>query len=148
MISKLLCVLVASLSSLVFACEEGRKEQLLKMQQLWNSQENNHYSYVVKKQCFCSPNYTREMLVYVVDDNVAEAQYLDTNEQVSDEIVDQLATIPEWFNEISLAVDNQEGKVEVLYDNESGYPVTISIDKHKLRSDDEFNVIISKVTKQ
>jgi hypothetical protein len=147
MINKLLCVLAASLASLAFACEEGNKEELLKMQQLWNSQESDHYSYVVEKQCFCSPNYTREMLVLVVNNEVVEAKYLDTNEQVSNEIVDQLVTIPEWFNEISLATENESGDVKVLYDNEFGYPANISIDKHKLRSDDEFKVIISKLTK-
>ena len=148
MANKLLCVLLVSLTSLVFACEKESKEKLLEMQQLWGSQNNSNYSYVVKKQCFCSPDYTREMRVHVVNNAVADAQYVDTNEKVSKEIVEQLATISEWFDEISKATENELGAVEVVYDDVLGYPKNIRIDEHERRSDDEFNIIISKVTKQ
>jgi hypothetical protein len=148
MIYKVLCVLLVSLTSLAFACEKDSKQQLLKMQQLWNSQNSFNYSYNVKKQCFCSPDYTREMRVLVVDNTVANAQYVDTNEKVSKRIIEQLVTVSEWFIEISKAADNELGEVEVVYDEMQGYPANIKIDEHKRRSDDEFTIIISKVTKQ
>ena len=38
--------------------------------------------------------------------------------------------------------------MEVVYDDVLGYPKNIRIDEHERRSDDEFNIIISKVTKR
>ena len=144
---KVLCVLIVSLASLAVACEEASDARFLDMQNLWKSQNITDYSYVVEKQCFCAPNFTREMMVFVVND-VADARYIDTNEQVSNEILEQLATISEWFTQISLAKHNKLGEVAVVYDDVLGYPQNIRIDKHKRRSDDEFNIIISKVSKQ
>jgi hypothetical protein len=148
MINKLLCVLLVSSFILVFACEKTAEEQLLEMQKKWNAQDFSSYNYVVSKQCFCSPDYTREMLVSVVNNRVTDAQYVDTQERVSRVIVEQLTTISQWFDEISLATENELSEVEVFYDNELGHPTSIRIDKHKKRSDDEFNVLISSVIKQ
>jgi hypothetical protein len=145
---KVLAFLLVSLTASAFACEKESMEKLLKMQQLWNSQNSTDYSYVVKKQCFCSPAYTREMQVLVVNNTVTDARYVDTNEKVSKEIIEQLVTISEWFNQIARATDNKLGEVEVVYNDMLGYPENIRIDQHKRRSDDELNIIISKVIKQ
>ncbi len=149
MINKLVYVLLfISLAAFAIACENDRKEKLLEMQRVWNSQSSANYSYMLEKQCFCSPDYTRKMQVFVVDGDVAEALYLDTKEQVSKEIVEQLSTITQWFDEILIAIDNEFGEVEIFYNEELGYPNSIKIDKHKRRSDDEFTVIISNVSKK
>lgn len=146
-IFKVISVLLMSMTALALACGQGSEQQLLKMQQLWKSQNSSNYSYNVKKQYFCSPDYTREMRVLVADNAVADAQYEDTNEQVSKKIVKQLVTIPGWFIEISKAIDNELGEVEVVYDKIQGYPENIKIDEHKRRSDDELTIIISEITK-
>ncbi|MFK7795748.1 MAG: DUF6174 domain-containing protein [Gammaproteobacteria bacterium] len=138
-------LLFSSLPTSVFACE---KEKLHEVQSEWNAQGNTSYSYVVEKQCFCSPDYTRKMRVSVVDGHVFAAQYLDTAEQVPEEILKQLSTISQWFDRIATAHDYEFGKVEVSYDSELSYPNKISIDKHKQRSDDEFTVFISSLTIQ
>jgi len=149
MTNKIVCVLLfVSLTTLAFACEKDNSETLLYMQRLWHSQVGANYSYVVEKKCFCSLDYTREMLVSVIDNNVVEAQYRDTGEKVSEQIVGQLLTIPGWFDEISKAIGNESGELEASYDSDLGYPVNIKIDRRKMVSDDEFDVIISKVLKQ
>jgi len=145
---KLVCIWLVCLTTLAYACDKDIKQQLLKMQQQWTLQNTSSYSYEIKKQCFCSPDYTKEMLVHVVDNVVTEAHYLDNSRKVPDEVEDNLLTITEWFDEISAAIDNESGSVTVTYDHESGYPVNISIDRHTQRSDDEFNVVISNVIKQ
>ena len=118
------------------------------MQQLWNSQASANYNYVIKKQCFCSPGHTREMRVIVVADNIIGAIYTDTHEKVSEEIVGQLITISQWFDEIFMAINNESDEVEVRYNKNLGHPVSIRIDKNKRRSDDEYNVVISEVRMQ
>ncbi|MFK8026433.1 MAG: DUF6174 domain-containing protein [Gammaproteobacteria bacterium] len=146
--NKLLFVLLISFATYSLACEKEISEQLLEMEQRWNSQGSVNYTYVVKKQCFCAPDYTRTMSVSVIANEVVSANYVDTGMPVPDNIVKQLATISEWFHQILLATDNKLGEVNAVYDQTFGYPTSISIDQHKRRSDDEYTIVISELTKQ
>lgn len=140
--------MLVNIATLSIACENQPAETLLKMEKLWNSYGSANYSYVVKKQCFCAPDYTRKMSVLVIDNEVVSANYIDTNLPVPENIVKQLATISEWFHEILMATDNKMGDVNVVYDKEFGFPVNINIDQHKRRADDEYNIVISELTRQ
>ena len=146
--NKLLFVLLISLASYSLACEKEISEQLLEMEQRWSTQGTVNYTYVVKKQCFCAPDYTRAMSVVVIANEVVSAKYVDNGVPVPDNIVNQLATISEWFHQILLATDNKLGEVNVIYNEAFGYPTTISIDQHKRRSDDEYTIAISELTRK
>ena len=147
-VNKLFYVLAICVFSNVIACEKLINDKLDEKYQQWQALNLNSYSYVMNKQCFCSPEYTRETKVSVIDGNVVGAVYVDSNEKVPENVVADLVTISGWFENISSAIDKKSDIVKVLYHEQMAYPVKIEIDKHKRRSDDEFVVLISNLKKQ
>lgn len=141
------CIIILSLFLPAIACEDIIEENV-KNKNKWDTLSLSSYTYTIKRSCFCLPEYMKEAQVLVVNGDVVSASYLDSDEMVPKKVIDSFLTITEWFEKISSDANNDKGSIEVRYDNQLGYPVSIEIDKHKRRSDDELSVLISNVVKQ
>ncbi len=148
MVNKLFCVLALCVFSNVMACKNLTSDKLEEKYQQWRALNLSNYSYVMKKQCFCAPEYTRETEVSVIDGNVAGAVYVDSNEKVPENVFADLVSISGWFENISNAIDKKSDFVKISYHEKMAYPVKIEIDKHKRRSDDEVVVLIYDLRQQ
>ncbi len=138
----ILCVYTSAIAS------ENTLDEYAKNKSIWDALSLDSYQYTIKKSCFCMPEYMRITQVSIINGEVVSASYPDSEDKVPNQVFDSLLTIPQWFEKISSAIDNKQGSINVLYNNQLGYPVNIEIDMHKRRADDEISVLISDVVKQ
>ncbi|MDW3095049.1 MAG: DUF6174 domain-containing protein [Gammaproteobacteria bacterium] len=138
----ILCVFVPAV-----ACEKVTAGNV-KNKEKWDALNFSSYIYTIKKSCFCSPEYMKMTQVSVVNGEVVSALYLNSDEKVPDKVIDSFLTISEWFDKISSVANNENSTIDVQYDNKLGYPVSIKIDMHKRRADDEMSVFFYDVVKR
>jgi len=143
-----LIVVLYSVVHLANACEKSVDISLEINQQKWSTMGWVNYSFVVKRQCFCSPEYRRTTRVEVQNSKVVNANYVEDNKSVSEEVLAELYTIKDWFRVIKDSASRNADHLYVIYHTELGYPEKIEIDMRELRADDEQTVFISDVIKQ
>ena len=114
----------------------------------WEMQEHHNYQYLVHKQCFCQPEYTKKFWVTVNCNKVTEVVDAETGQKVPDYIFAQQRSISQWYQLALEASQNEHGEVDIKYEGDSSYPVSIYIDQHKMRADDEYTVFINELTHQ
>jgi phage gp36-like protein len=95
------------------------------------------YTYVYQRSCFCLPIDTAPKVVDIVDGVVvsvdcqpAQAVHCSGND-------DNIPTIEGLFEEIQLAIESSAFLVDVQYDDELGYPLSIYIDYEEFIADEE-----------
>ena len=140
-LAAIICVSVAQ----VLACEETSRQSILEKQAHWQSQDLERYSYLMQRQCFCSPEYTQEMRVTVKNNQVIEVVYSDSGESVNDKVFNQQLTISQWYKLALKSISNENGKTKVVFSEYESYPSRIYIDQHIMRADDEYTVIIKNL---
>ncbi len=133
-------------SSLLLANNEGVNQLYQDNFNHWINSNINSYAYTLKMQCFCPINYTRLIRVEIVDNHVVAANFVNYDEPVSIEIINDLESIDGWFKLISNAISRDADHISVEYDTGYGYPTMIDIDMRRMRSDDEQVISISEFT--
>ncbi len=103
------------------------------------------YSFHSRRSCECTTEATREMLVTVTNGAIASAIYVDDETAVSPQILDNVMTIEEAFDEIQNAIDEGVYMLHVEYDATLGYPSSIAIDYSEQIADEELSLIITDV---
>jgi hypothetical protein len=135
------CLTVLCMSVLMSSCggDSSSKEmqELNKARALWNSAALKDYQYQFRKSCFCLPDYTRKILVYVKDGSVYQAFYVDGGEVVDGEQFDELKTMDQWFSFIAQEEKKSPYKFLVTYSPDNGHPTKIEIDYDKNMADEE-----------
>ena len=133
-------------SSLLLASNEGVNQLYQNNFNQWIDSNIDSYAYTLKMQCFCPINYTRLIRVEILDNHVSAANFVNYDEPVSIEIINDLESIDGWFNLISTAISRDADHISVEYDASYGYPTMIDIDMRRMRSDDEQVISISEFT--
>ena len=126
------------------ACDTITRQQLQSYYYQWLDGEINNYQYVIQKQCFCSPDYTKKLIVRVENNKVSDVIDAETEDKVSDKVFEQQRTISEWYELSFNYVDTEFGVLDLEVDN-NGIPLSFYIDQHKMRADDEFTIHISNI---
>ncbi len=105
---------------------------------LWQSMNLDTYSYITVKSCFCPPPSNQKIKITVVDGTITEAQYDANEEMLGRAELQNLLTIPQWFDKVdSLINTEQPDELKVTYNSQYGYPESISVDYIKMAIDDE-----------
>lgn len=133
-------------SSLLLANNEGVNQLYQNNFNQWIDSNIDSYAYTLKMQCFCPINYTRLIRVEILDNHVSAANFVNYDEPVSIEIINDLESIDGWFKLISTAIRRDADHISVEYDASYGYPTMIDIDMRRMRSDDEQVISISEFT--
>ena len=133
-------------SSLLLANNEGVNQLYQNNFNQWIDSNIDSYAYTLKMQCFCPINYTRLIRVEILDNHVSAANFVNYDEPVSIEIINDLESIDGWFKLISTAISRDADHISVEYDASYGYPTMIDIDMRRMRSDDEQVISISEFT--
>ena len=90
----------------------------------WDQQNLHDYSYTSKRSCFFCPESGQEVVVAVMADTVFSATVLATGAQLPR---DQWNTVPQLFDFVESALDDNYASVKVDYDSELGYPTRIHL---------------------
>lgn len=109
----------------------------------WSTFNLKDYQYQFHKSCYCLPENTREILVYVKNSSVYEAYYVESGEAVTGDEFTKLFTVEQWFAFIAQEANKKPDAIKITYNTEKGYPETIAIDYYKQIADDEISYIIS-----
>ena len=110
------------------------------------------YTMKFRRSCFCMPEYLGPFLVVVsADDEVANAIYLEGSSgelagtyTATEEM--NLITISDAFDEIQKALEQNASDLTVIYNQEMGYPSSVSIDWEFMIADEETYFTIANVT--
>lgn len=127
------------------ACDSVSHEQLQTYYSQWLDRKNNNYQYLIQKQCFCSPEYTRQLIITVDNDKVLNVVDKETGQEVSEKVFLQQRTIAEWYRLAFKYVDAEFGVLNIEVDKKNAMPSSIYIDQHKMRADDEYTLYISEL---
>ena len=103
------------------------------------------YDYVIKRNCFCAPDYIRPLRVSVRGGNVQNAVYLKDSRAVSGRVLGSLRTVDEWFDYIERGRQMPFFRLEVEYDEKLGHPIRIFSDIRERVADDEQTVAITNL---
>ena len=118
---------------------------LSQARQRWQALNASGYRYLLKRQCFCLPAYTRPMWITVADGKVVAARYADDQSPVPKKVLVQLETIEQWFAQIAKAQTKSYHRVVAEFDGERGFPRQLLLDRSERMADDEISITISEL---
>lgn len=111
----------------------------------WSRVGPDAYSYAVRRLCFCAGPALVAVRVTVLEDGTVERVYVETGEEVPEELQELFPTVDGLFDVLADAFDRNAHSVEVTYDPSSGAPLDIFIDYRENVADEElgFDVVES-----
>ncbi len=142
--------LVISVMILLAGCDNATQNSELDSEQssldqsilLWNTSKIASYQYTYKRECYCMPE--QDIVVAVTSGDVSEAFYTPGGSYLADEDLDSLYTIENMFELIQEAIDLNVAVLEVDYNQETGHPEEIYIDRNKNLADEEITYIVKE----
>ena len=108
--------------------------------QKWNEGGMTDYRYQFQRSCFCTPDHTRAVETTVKDGEISASNYVDGAQEPS--IDANQKSITDLFAQIQTAID-QGRQVEVEYDETTGMPTKITIDRDMMAFDGGETITIS-----
>lgn len=121
----------------------GGKSDLAKHRDQWEAQGISHYRFDLTIACFCPFSDIIPVRVEVQDGKIVSM--LDTNgHPLRPEIQATFAAAGTIDNLFDLAGENltNADKVEITYDEQYGFPASISVDRIELAVDDEISYFV------
>ncbi|WP_039988906.1 DUF6174 domain-containing protein [Paraglaciecola arctica] len=100
----------------------------------WDSQSGQFYTIQSQRYCECEDEVSAQMKISVSDNLVMTAFNIDSNEVISKEVQQQIQTVDSLFAMIEKAIADGTS-IEVIYNEEFGYPETAKIDLEQLAVD-------------
>jgi hypothetical protein len=104
------------------------------------------YTYVYQRSCECLPEDTAPKVVEVVDGVVVSVDGQPVQAVERSGNYDNIPTIDGLFEEIQRAIESNAFLVDVQYDDELGYPLSIYIDYDEFIADDELIISATLTT--
>ena len=103
----------------------------------WQKADIHNYSYVFQRSCFCMRDYTKAVLITVDNDVVVDAKFADSKGNLPDQLKINRQPISYLFDKIQDAIDRKAHSINVKYNEQFGYPTSISIDYDQQIADEE-----------
>ena len=136
-----LTIAILILSLLLSAC--GAKTELGKNRDKWDAANIRHYTFELTVSCFCPFMEIMPIVVEVEDGKIVSMR--DVNGQpVAGEFsqyIEEAATIEGLFALTEENLSNPD-KVEVTYDAQYGFPISIRVDRIEMAMDDEISYYV------
>ncbi|WP_299074602.1 DUF6174 domain-containing protein [uncultured Paraglaciecola sp.] len=109
---------------------------------LWQSTPKQFYSIQSRRSCECLDEVTTLMQVSVYDNEVLSAINVNTDEAISKDIQQEIKTVDALFTAIENAISDGV-LIEVIYNEEFGYPETAKLDLEQLAVDGGLHITMS-----
>lgn len=110
----------------------------------WDNLSGQFYSIQSQRVCECDAEMASQMSISVSDDLILSAINVDSNNVVSKEIREAIVTVDSLFALIEKALTD-EVSIEVVYNEEFGYPETAKIDLEEIAVDGGLHLILSNL---
>ncbi|MEB4591692.1 DUF6174 domain-containing protein [Candidatus Thiothrix sp. Deng01] len=123
--------------------QTAAQSQLDANRQKWESQPLADYSFTLQRSCFCRGDAIRPVNIEVADGKVASATFADTGEPLPEDLDYNKLTVNDLFDTIQQAITDGAARVDVSYDQQSGVPASIYIDRSEQIADEEVGFTIS-----
>lgn len=113
----------------------------------WSEVGPDAYGYAIRRLCFCGGPVLVPVRVTVLEDGTVERVFVETGEEVPEELQDLFPTVDGLFDVLMDAFDRDAHSVDVTYDPSSGAPLDIFIDYEENVSDEELGFeVVEAVT--
>lgn len=119
-----------------------QSEALARNRALWARKGPENYQIVMSRACECLPDATQPVTIIVRNGVVEGRQYL-SGTAVDPQYEALFVSIPELFDLIQQAINENAPGIGVRYDAQLGYPESIQIDWVAGTADDEVSYRIS-----
>lgn len=103
----------------------------------WNKLGIKRYSYELQRSCYCPQEYLKPVIIHVKDNVLSDARFKDNHKQLPKELKGNRKTIPMLFETIQKAIDKKAHSIKVEYNEQYGYPTSITVDFNKQIVDEE-----------
>ncbi|TGD72322.1 hypothetical protein E4634_15265 [Mangrovimicrobium sediminis] len=113
----------------------AEQKALNQAEKLWSEAAVDSYTYIYSRLCFCPPE--EDLVVTVTEGQVTSAFYTPSGTYLTELSLFDLNTIEDFFALVQQAIDEPVASLEVVYNPDLGYPVTIAIDYDLSIADDE-----------
>ncbi len=119
--------------------------QLLKAQSRWERSSLRAYTYTMRTDCFCPPEYVAAVDVQVVGANVTSVTFVDA--EFTGEVPEQqrFGTINELLEIVQDGHDRNAYSIRAEYDAQMGFPVEVFIDYEATMADEEHGFRVSNL---
>ncbi len=140
------CTLMMCVQHDTPACLEYKNSQaqidLDAAKALWMSKVHSSYTVTIQASCFCTEQYRRPVRYEVVEGQIhpKTAVYADKNEdgdEVNLTMTPNLLTVEGMFSMVQDAIDANADAITVVYNSETGSPMSIDIDSSFMIADEE-----------
>jgi len=144
MVIRCLCAIL--ISATFFACSSSNnqeRDELARMEAKWDELGRNSYQINSQIICFCPS--IEEVVMTVVDDQIVEAFYSLSGDNLTNQQLDGLRTVRQHFDIIDDATSRNAEHLDVEYHATFGFPTLISIDYSERVADDEVTYRLSNL---
>jgi hypothetical protein len=111
----------------------------------WQAGALPAYSFTWGENCHCVGYTFREIQIFVVENAITSATYVEDSTAVPENVMLRLKTIDELFAVIQAAIDRPAYEVDCTYDAALGWPSQVRIDYEQYTADEELGVVIKDV---
>jgi len=119
----------------------SEKTELEANQEKWQNANIKNYTLELRRGCFCPKEYVGPVSIVVKDGVISSMTYTETNEAVIEEAKDVFVDVDGLFALVEEATTKAD-ELKTTWNDELGYPETISIDYLKETVDDEVNMTV------
>ena len=116
---------------------------LARQRALWEAHEPASYTYTLRINCFCPPEYTGPVRVEVLNGEPVSVTYIEDGEATAPDMFARYDTLDKIFDLIADACARGAYEISAEYDPEFGYPTSVYIDYLEYAIDEELGVVVS-----
>ncbi|MBN2074020.1 MAG: hypothetical protein JW762_00580 [Dehalococcoidales bacterium] len=127
----------------VTSCTSPVPRELTDNENLWKDQELENYDFTLERHCFCPEDWRGPVNIKVRNGTSVSVTYLSDGSTVTEGKFENVDTIDKLFTLLNNAFagqgdfDQKADSVDVTYDEQMGYPVTLYIDVSQQMADEE-----------
>lgn len=131
---------------LLTGCEsvlEQRSDDLGEARARWERQGIDDYRYDVRSVCFCQWEATVPFTITVVNGVTSSIVWADSGGAAPPQYSDGRQTVDQLFDFIAGLIARKPVVLNVVYDEDLGFPVSIRLDEDRKMADDELLVTVA-----
>lgn len=111
----------------------------------WEATGMSEYQYRVQRSCFCIGDVLRPVDLTVRNNEITDARYADTGERLPPDARTNMLTVNDLFNLIEDAIQREADRIDMKYDEATGYPREMYIDYSQQMADEELSISASNL---
>lgn len=109
----------------------------------WQAQDLDSYRYTLQVGCFCIEEMRRPVVIEVQDGVVAGLTYADDGSAADPALFERYTSVEALFAVIEEAAAQDPARLDVVYDQTTGVPLSVDIDISEQMADEELYLAVS-----